>query len=372
MDVAIISSGNGGVGSFTFNLARNLGNYVDTVDLYLYTDSSRDIPTGEFPDNVNIVMSVGNPGLFLAKTILSTPKLLKYDIIHNVVLSPYILLILKLSNVFNFSVINTVHPMRVEVGKDRNIRSFLDETYQKVEKKAQSIVSKKTHATVTVSEDAKNTIQKKWGVNPEVIHHGVDRTKFAPNVDGANEVRRDLGVSENEVLFLSVGILYPRKDISTLIDAIPTITEKHENCKFLIIGRGPEEELMKEKIKENNLSDRVYSIDYVEDITKYFAAADIFILPSFGEEFGIVYVEAMQSGLPVIAADIDVAREVVGDAGVFFEPRDTDDLANKTIDLLDNEEKMNRLVENGMNRAQLFSWEKAAKEYAELYEQIAR
>jgi teichuronic acid biosynthesis glycosyltransferase TuaC len=372
MDVAIISSGNGGVGSFTFNLARNLGKYVDSVDLYLYTDPSRDIPTGEFPDNVRIVMSVGNPVLFLARTVLSTHKFLNYDIIHNVVLSPYALLLLKLSDKFGFSVVNTVHPMQVELSKDRNIRSILDESFQKMEKKAQSIVSKKTHATVTVSEDAKRTMEEKWDVTPEVIYHGVDKNKFSPNVEGADEIRRDLGVSDTDVLFFTVGILYPRKDISTLINAIPIIVESYENCKFLIIGRGPEEELMEKLIEERGVSNKVSRIRYVEDITKYFAAADGFILPSYGEEFGIVYVEAMQSGLPVIATDINVAREVVGDAGVFFVPGDPNDLADKTINILNNEGVWKQLVKNGVSQAQLFSWEKAAQEYAEIYNRIAK
>jgi len=366
MDVAIVSSANGGVGSFTFNLAIELGELADSVDLYLYRDSSRNVPKGDLPENVNVVIESPLRSKFVVDLLRFSPKMSKYDVVHNVVLSPHILLLRSLG----IKTVNTVHPQPVLSTDDLNLSSKINEVAQKIEKWTQPFISRVADETVTVSEDSANLVRQKWGVDPEVVYHGVDDEKFAPDVEGADRVRENLGLGPEETLFLYVGILYPKKDIGTLIDAIPEIINESGDCKFLIIGRGPEEELLHKKIERQNLDDYVIHKQYVEDINEYYAASDIFVLPSFIEEFGIVYVEAMQSGLPVVAADIDVAEEVVGDAGVYFTPKDSSDLAKSVLDLLGNDDQIKTLSENGINRAKIFSWERAAQDYYEIYSEI--
>lgn len=366
MDIAIISSANGGVGNFTYNISKHLSEYVDRIDLYMYKDPDREVPAGDLPENVNVAMESSSRILFALKLIYVTPKMTGYDILHTIILSPYILLMEVLGGGSVRTVI-TMHPQPVGSIEEWNLKSMLNIIFHKCEKLMQPKLASISDAVVTVSEDSSELLFDKWRVDAQVIHHGVDATKFAPESGQEREIREHLGVGEDELLFLFVGILYPEKDVKTLIEAIPEVVRAHNDCHFLIIGRGPEQNSTIKRIQKSGHDEFITQIDYVENIEDYYSTADIFVSPSYIEDFGIVYIEAMQSGLPVIAADIPVAREVVDGAGIFFEPKNPDDLSEKVIELIEDQTKAEKLEAIALDRADDFTWESAAQDYLNIY-----
>jgi len=228
-------------------------------------------------------------------------------------------------------------------------------------------IAKRADALIVPSRDTKNTIMNMCNKSPIVIHHGVDTQYFKFNDVARNRVRKELSVRDNEYLALFVGILHKHKDVITLINAIPRVIRKNKNIKFLIVGRGDEYEKMTSRIAELNIEKRVIVKKFVENINDYYSACDMFVMPSLVEEFGLVYVEALAAGLPVIAANIKIAHEVLGDSAIFFEPRNSEDLADKIMELSSNRHLYDQLKEKGLERVKHFTWERAAEKYYKVY-----
>jgi glycosyltransferase involved in cell wall biosynthesis len=232
------------------------------------------------------------------------------------------------------------------------------------------IVAKRATSIIVPSKDTRDAVMNLCNRCPVVIYHGVDNQYFKFNEVARNRVRRELNVHDDEHLVLFVGLLHKYKDVITLIDAIPKVVGKNKRVKFLIIGRGAEYKRMMTRIAELNIKRNVIVKRFVENINEYYSASDLFVMPSLAEEFGLVYLEALATGIPVIAADIKIANEILGDSAVFFEPKNSEDLANKILELLSNKELHTKLKMKGLERVKRFTWEKAAKQYYEIYKKV--
>ena len=99
-----------------------------------------------------------------------------------------------------------------------------------------------------------------------------------------------------------------------------------------------------------------------ENVPPLYQRASLFVLPSYLETFGMPLIEAMASDVPVIAANASAIPEVVGDAGLLFDPDDPDELRAKMEAVLSDPQLREELINRGLKRAKLFSWEKCAKE----------
>lgn len=95
--------------------------------------------------------------------------------------------------------------------------------------------------------------------------------------------------------------------------------------------------------------------------------AQVFVYPSFYEGFGIPVLEAMSQGVPVLISDIGPHREVAGDAGIYFPPRDIDILANKLYNICVDKEKRSELTRLAVARVNFFSWKKSAQEMLNIF-----
>ncbi|MEJ2241190.1 MAG: glycosyltransferase, partial [Candidatus Bathyarchaeota archaeon] len=117
-----------------------------------------------------------------------------------------------------------------------------------------------------------------------------------------------------------MGKLIPKKSPFTLIQSINYILNKHKDIKLLIVGSGILEESIRCKVKKLGLENYVKFFGYIgkEDLDKCYSAADLFVLPSINEPFGIVLLEAMAFGCPIIASNSGACPEVVGDSGLLF------------------------------------------------------
>lgn len=131
--------------------------------------------------------------------------------------------------------------------------------------------------------------------------------------------------------FLAVGRLTPAKGFDILIKAFSEFSKDNSDWKLNIIGEGTEEEKLKSLIAENNLNNRVFIYPFTKNIQQYYASGSVFVLSSRWEGWGLVMCEAMVHGLPLVASDLPVVKELLGDSKntLIFESENIEDLAQK-------------------------------------------
>lgn len=122
----------------------------------------------------------------------------------------------------------------------------------------------------------------------------------------------------------------------------------------------------------HNLQNDVIFTGYISDgdLPALYNAADLFVYPSLYEGFGLPPLEAMACGCPVITSNTSSLHEVVGDAGIMVDPYDVDRLADAMHKVLSNDGLREDMIKKGLERAEMFSWEKTARETLKVYEEV--
>ncbi|KKN31957.1 hypothetical protein LCGC14_0818630 [marine sediment metagenome] len=148
-----------------------------------------------------------------------------------------------------------------------------------------------------------------------------------------SEARQRLSLNEDVFIMANVGRLHPDKDQKTLISAFcSALPELPANTQLLIFGKGKLEGDLKQLVIELKIQENVKFMGHVKDVKYYFKAFDLFILTSDNEPFGMVLLEALVAGLPIISSDCGGAKEVVETTGTLFPFADEEALSGKLID----------------------------------------
>ncbi len=194
-----------------------------------------------------------------------------------------------------------------------------------------------------------------WGTRVIKISNGIDLDRFSPK---GEKITLDLP----RPIVLSVGALVWYKHHQKAIEALSKIGKG----SLLIVGTGPlEKELIKSGKEKLNNRFMISSFKY-EDMPKLYRSCDLFTLPSWDREaFGIVYLEAMASGLGVVAPNDSARNEIIGEAGILTDVSDPEKYAQAIDRALNINWK-----EKALNQAKKFSWEKVTKQYEEAFERI--
>ncbi len=172
-----------------------------------------------------------------------------------------------------------------------------------------------------------------------------------PTAEQVVAARAILGIPANAFLCLYVGRLMTGKGIDTLIDAFAEVHKSHPKAILWIVGSGPSEKLAREKAVALGLTDAVSFAGYSTDPEYFFAACDLFALPSRYESFSYVLLEAMLHGKPCITTTAGAIPEVVGDeAAVMVSPGDSVALAAAMVKLVDDSIRRTQLGEAGRRR----------------------
>lgn len=224
----------------------------------------------------------------------------------------------------------------------------------------------KVDGAIVPSRAALNTIAPHFSLYYRIIPDGVDTERFYPEIEPIKELPEG-----KKILF--VGRLDPRKGLDRLISAFTMIKQKIPSAFLIVVGKGNIETYR--KMIPHNIKKYVIFKGYVDPDTlpRYYASCDVYVSPAIGgETFGIVLLEAMASGIPVVASDIPGYNEVVKDRknGILFDPSSTEELALRTIELLEDEELRTRLKEKGRKYALQLSWDKVAERVVDFYEEL--
>ena len=172
---------------------------------------------------------------------------------------------------------------------------------------------------------------------------------------------------------LYVGALTKRKNIPALINAYYHLKKERMEHKLVIVGKttlGSDEIL--ETVKEMQLQNEVLFPGYVpdEDLPAMYNAAALFVFPSLFEGFGFPPLEAMACGTPVISSNTTSLPEIVGDAGIMVSPNDITELTRAMYEVLTNNDLRRSLIDKGLNRVKMFSWENTVSETLKVYQDV--
>ena len=241
---------------------------------------------------------------------------------------------------------------------------------------------RKARRILTISNSSRNDIISEYGVSKDnvvVTHLGIKKTmSFSPHIYSMTQLKAKYGISDNFVLF--VGTLQPRKNIKRLIEAFGQVIkerkeEKSKEIDLVVIGRkGWLYEEILTAPKELGIEERVKFLENVQDdeLPFFYKHARMFVLPSLYEGFGLPVLEAMKHDCPVITSNVSSMPEAGGDAALYVDPENVEDIAKKITKLLDDDKLRRELIEKGKSQVKKFSWEKTAKETLEVLEEVAK
>lgn len=336
------------------------GNPISTIHKEIGTRLSREFEFISFGQDkktacANVTLLGTSKNRFLDCLIINIKGILNLrsiDLIHfvpNVGLYPLFLI----SKLFGKKILYTIHESPLETRR----RNILERTVLRQ-------FAAGADRRVAISRFVSDSVKKEWELNCEIIFNGVDAQMFSPQKSDKPFVCKELGIKDmNRKMVLFVGALIARKGS----DAVAGMAKDFPDCSFIIIGDGP----MKKEILK--CAARVHNIIYrkflpPKFLSKVYASADLFLFPSSLESFGLVYVEALASGTPVLALNSGAAPEIIGEReGVLVGKRS--ELKQKLEMILSGKITFDKeaLVRTASRN---FNWDLTAKRYKGVYDSL--
>lgn len=291
-------------------------------------------------------------GSRLSRELRETLRTGGFDIIHlHEPLIPSLpLAVLRASRATN---IGTFHAFRRSTLGYLSAKPFLEYFFRKL------------HGKIAVSVRARDFVAEHFPGQYTIIPNGIDVAHFSepkPPIAAFTDGRPT-------VLFL--GRLEKRKGLSYLLRAWPQVTEAIPGARLVVAGGGGGLAHYQKFVRDHGEKDIVFTgIVSNEERVRYYQSADVYCAPSTGgESFGIVLLEAMAAGRPIVASDIPGYRDVVSDGvqALLVSPRDPNRLADALIRLLRDPGLRARFSENGRQTARQYDWPKVAAEILDFY-----
>lgn len=217
---------------------------------------------------------------------------------------------------------------------------------------------------IAVSHNTKKDLIDLWDINSEkivVIHHGVDNKKIE-NLDTKRIVPNPF------VLF--VGLRDGFKNFDRFVKAFSIVSESNPDLMLICTGRKFSNEEIK-KLTRLKIIERTEQISADErTMAMLYRDAFLFVYPSLNEGFGMPILEAMLYGCPVILSNTGSFPEIAGDSGLYFDPYQVEDIAEKIKLVLESEKMREEKINSGFDRLKHFSWEKTAQEHLKVYQSL--
>jgi glycosyltransferase involved in cell wall biosynthesis len=348
---------NTGVGNYAYSLYRNLIEITEYSTYFVSWDKELFDTTYYLLNNKFSL----NWLYYMIKLRLLAKKLRNYGLLVHITNSGYLASIIPEAKREKSFVVITVHDIIPFV--------ISRSTYDCAFRKAFMNVAY-ADKIIVISENTKRDLLRLINVGHKkvrVVYYGVDHELFKPR--DKLEARRRLGLPLDRPIILNVGSEEPRKNIPVLFKSFKELLNDVPSALLVRVGERTVQ--MEKLIKGLDLSNRVlYRKASLNEVALYYNAADLLCFPSYYEGFGNPPLEAMASGLPVIAGNRASIPEVVGDGGILLDPFDVDGFAYWMHEILSNEDLRIKLSEKGYRRSLNFSWEKCARETLEVYREV--
>ncbi len=210
----------------------------------------------------------------------------------------------------------------------------------------------------------------------QVIHNGVDINKFKPATD-KRKAKTELGFNPDDIAIVSVGRLYARKGLFTLIESIPAVTKRFPNAKFIISGKGQSDEMNKliAYAKKLEVKDNIVFTGYYPDkkLPKLYQAADVFAFSTFYEHHPFAVLEALATGLPVVTTKVGGIPETIdnGKNGFLVDTFNPNQFSDRILYLLEHPvaaEEMGTKARKTVE--QQLDWRIVVKDAMKVYDEV--
>lgn len=267
-----------------------------------------------------------------------------------------------LKNSYGTPIVATIHA--TEAGRNSGIH---DET-QRYINDTEWMLTYEASEVIVNSNYMKNELQRLFGLPFEkinVVPNGVNLNLYS-GIERDYEFRRQYA-ADNEKIILFVGRLVYEKGIQHLIAAMPKILEKYHDSKLVIAGKGGMIDELKAQVNAMGISNKVYFTGYLnsKQVVKMYKCADVAVFPSTYEPFGIVALEGMLSGTPVVVSDVGGLNEIVqhGENGMKSYAGNPNSLADSIISLLYDPALCMKVAKNAKSKVKAeYNWQKIAQD----------
>ncbi|MCI5164914.1 MAG: glycosyltransferase [Candidatus Electrothrix sp. GM3_4] len=209
----------------------------------------------------------------------------------------------------------------------------------------------------------------------QVIINGIDIEEFRRKKSAGKKIREEFGIAPETPLIGAIGRISPEKGQKYFIDAAAQLLKAFPKARFVIVGEGVQGEAMRNYVVEIGLSDKIIFAGFRADIAACYSALDIFVLPSLLEGTPMALLEAMATGLPIVATDVGGVGRIIqdGENGLLISPADTDKLATGISTLLADSTKADQLAKNAICTVESkYSAQKMSEDYMALYDEVIR
>lgn len=391
----------GGQNIFVFELARSLSKQGVRVDVFTRWDNRKASQIVRFAKYAKVVRLKAGPRHFIPKDkfgkimpefvehLLEYTRLkkTKYDLVHtHYYFSGWAGMQIK--NIFKIPQIHTYHSLGLTKAKVEKDASFSDR--KKIEKKILDI-SDRIIATTGQEKKTLLSLGKYSKEKVSVIPAGVNLHRFTPKNKMA--IRKKLGLSEKKKIIVYAGRMEKNKGGDILVQAIDQIKKHYPKVfseieVYMFSGdprkiqkREKEEQTLRRRIRQlisdSNLGETIKLHNGItqEKLHYYLTAADLVVVPSFYESFGLIAIEAMASGTPVVVSNVGGLKATVKDGVTGFHAQvgKPSDFAKKMVKVLKNDKLAKRLSQNAIDRVHKnYDWDRIASETLDVYKEVVK
>lgn len=370
----------GGISRVVYDLAQNLG--VSGNDVHVLTCWEPYTKDYEIDKNVTVhrVHVYNNPSSTFVEWVMQLNfamveyaiKLVqnnKFDIVHaHDWLVAYASRVLKHS--YNIPIITTIHA--TEYGRNNGIHTDISRTINNIEK----WLMKESDSLIVNSNYMRDELISVFDINADkikVISNGVDLYKF-DNIYRDLEFRKNYAAPNEKIVFY-VGRLVNEKGVHVLLNSIPKILNNFNDVKFVIAGKGPCLNSLIELSHKLNIFEKVYFTGFVSEevLLNLYRCSDIAVFPSIYEPFGIVALEGMVAGIPVVVSDAGGLNEIVNhkEDGMKFYSGNSNSLADCILELLKDDSLSKRICNAAMEKIhKLYNWNNISKKISDEYKYV--
>lgn len=237
---------------------------------------------------------------------------------------------------------------------------------QQVYKWVNKRVARKSNAVICISNYVKDDVLSFTKADPN---------KFTVTYESADKLPENpqpIANLEGKQFIMYIGRPTPHKNLSRLIDAFILLKEHHPDLCLVLAGKKDANYRIHEQRVIGERIEHVVFTDFIEDsqLRWLYENCAAYVFPSLSEGFGLPGLEAMVHGAPVVSSNATCLPEVYGDAAVYFDPLDVNDMAAKIDEAISNEKTRDKLIELGFKQAQKYSWKKTAEQTLAVYKSV--
>ena len=351
-------------------------------DVHLFTLDFPGSPNYEEMDGVKVYRAsteLGHPNFltwvlmfnhFLSKRMADVTRKVDFDVMH---VHDWLAAFSGISfkHFLNKPMVLTVHS--TEIGRAQGLHSPDSFAINGIEWWA----TYESNRVIVCSHSMKDEICNHFNIpadKVDVIPNAIDPTKYHTSADRGS-VRQRFGVGWGEKMVLCVGRLVPQKGIEYFIRAIPKIAQRFPEAKYIIVGEGWSRDILEAEARASGYAHKIRFTGFAsdQDVIDLMSSADVLVVPSIYEPFGIVALEGMATGVPVVASQVDGLAEIIDHerTGIFVFPRSPESIAWGIERVLSDYDHAKWLTENAKEKLhKAYSWEAVAMKTVEVYKKV--